>query len=71
MKHRRFGMEVGDKAITKFAGADNHKAGEVVEIIAFRKKKDGFSRNNYLVKYLNGDLGCWHRWELKRICNKD
>jgi hypothetical protein len=60
-------LKVGDKAITKYAGADNHNSGETVIILEVRKKSDGFSEKNYLVKYKNGDLGSWTRWELKKI----
>jgi peptidoglycan hydrolase-like protein with peptidoglycan-binding domain len=63
-------MKIGDKAITKYPGANNKLAGEVVEILQVRLKKDGFSRKNYLVKYPDGSLGSWTRWELKR-CNRD
>jgi hypothetical protein len=60
-------MKIGSKAITKFAGADNKKAGEVVEIIQIRYKKDGFSKKNYLVRYSDESLGSWTRLELKCI----
>lgn len=64
-------MKVGDLAITKESmGADtygNYKSGNVVQILEIRQKKDGFTKKNYLVAYQDGHLGCWTRWELKKI----
>lgn len=64
-------MKIGDLAVTKEnMGADEHgkyKAGNVVQISEVRHKKDGFTQKNYLVTYQDGEMGCWTRWELKKI----
>jgi hypothetical protein len=60
-------MKVGDKATTKYSRSGSKNAKEIVEIIQVRLKKDGFSQKNYLVKYQDGSLGSWTRWELKKI----